>query len=58
VATVAIGGGGPRNAGLLAVEILALSNIGLQEKLGAFRHALAEKINAQNAALQASLAGK
>jgi len=58
VATVAIGGGGPRNAGLLAVQILALSNIGLQEKLGAFRHALAEKINAQNAALQASLAGK
>ncbi len=33
VATVAVGGGGPRNAGLLAVQILALANVDLQEKL-------------------------
>jgi len=58
VATVAVGGGGPRNAGLLAVQILALSNSALQEKLATFRHTLADKINAKDAALQASLAGK
>ena len=33
VATVGVGGGGPRNAGLLAVQILALANADLQEKL-------------------------
>jgi 5-(carboxyamino)imidazole ribonucleotide mutase len=58
VATVAVGGGGPRNAGLLAVQILALSDVDLQEKLITFRRALAEKINAKNDALQASLTGK
>ncbi len=44
VATVGVGGGGPRNAGLLAVQILALHNSGLQERLTAFRHTLTEKI--------------
>jgi 5-(carboxyamino)imidazole ribonucleotide mutase len=58
VAAVAVGGGGPRNAGLLAVQILALSDVALQEKLITFRHTLAEKINAKDDALQASLAGK
>jgi 5-(carboxyamino)imidazole ribonucleotide mutase len=58
VATVGLGGGGPRNAGLLAVQILALANTDLQEKLAAFRHTLAEKINAMDDALQASLSGK
>ena len=58
VATVAVGGGGPRNAGLLAVQILALSDVDLQEKLASFRHTLAEKISAKDDALQASLAGK
>jgi 5-(carboxyamino)imidazole ribonucleotide mutase len=52
VATVGVGGGGPRNAGLLAVEILALANVALQEKLATFKHALAEKIGDRNAALQ------
>ena len=37
VATVAVGGGGARNAGLLAVQILALADAGLQEKFVAFR---------------------
>jgi len=58
VAAVAVGGGGPRNAGLLSVQILALSDADLQEKLAKFRHTLAEKINAKDDALQASLAGK
>jgi 5-(carboxyamino)imidazole ribonucleotide mutase len=58
VATVGLGGGGPRNAGILSVQILALSDTDLQEKLGTFRHALADKINAKDTALQASLSGK
>jgi 5-(carboxyamino)imidazole ribonucleotide mutase len=52
VATVSVGGGGPRNAGLLAVQILALSNTALQERLAAFKHKLAEKVGAKDAALQ------
>jgi 5-(carboxyamino)imidazole ribonucleotide mutase len=55
VATVAVGGGGPRNAGLLAVEILALSNTTLQEKLTVFKHKLVEKVGSKNAALQRTL---
>jgi 5-(carboxyamino)imidazole ribonucleotide mutase len=57
VAAVAAGGGGPRNAGLLAVQILALSDVKLQEKLSAFKHKLTEKIQAKDAALQSALAG-
>ena len=57
VATVGLGGGGPRNAGLLAVQILALGNVGLQEKLAAFKHKLAEKVGEKDAALQKSIAG-
>jgi 5-(carboxyamino)imidazole ribonucleotide mutase len=56
VATVGLGAGGARNAGLLAVQILALTNTGLQEKLAKFRHTLAEKINAKNDALKTVLA--
>ena len=52
VATVALGGGGPRNAGLLAVEILALSDVNLQEKLVAFKRKLTEKVAEKDAALQ------
>lgn len=55
VATVGVGGGGPRNAGLLAVQILALSNVGLQEKLAAFKHKLSEKVAEKDAALQKTL---
>jgi 5-(carboxyamino)imidazole ribonucleotide mutase len=55
VATVGTGGGGPRNAGLLAVQIIALGNVALQEKLAAFKHKLVEKVGAKDAALQASL---
>ena len=56
VATVAVGGGGPRNAGLLAVEILAIGDACLQEKLAAFKHQLAEKIRVKDLALQKTLA--
>jgi 5-(carboxyamino)imidazole ribonucleotide mutase len=55
VATVGVGGGGPRNAGLLAIEILALGNPTLQEKLTAFKRKLTEKVAAKDAALQAAL---
>ena len=46
VATVAIGGA--RNAGLLAVQILATGNPALQEKLLAFKARLAQESRAKN----------
>ena len=55
VATVGLGGGGPRNAGLLAGEILALCDVGLQEKLVAFKQELTEMVAAKDAALQKTL---
>ena len=56
VACVAAGGGGPRNAGLLAVQILALSDPDLQQKLATFKHKLADKINQKNESFQKQLA--
>jgi len=56
VATVGVGMGGPRNAGLLAVQILALADEGLQEKLVTFKHQLVDKVSAKNEALKAALA--
>ena len=55
VATVGCGMGGPRNAGLLAVQILALSDSTLQEKYAQFKVDLVAKIEAKNAALQEKL---
>ena len=49
VATVAIGGG--RNAGLLAVQILAVSDAGLRAKVIKFRADLAAESRARNARL-------
>src|SRR5215475_9779645 len=46
VATVAIGGG--RNAGLLAVKILAVGDAALQKKVLAFKARLAEESRAKN----------
>jgi 5-(carboxyamino)imidazole ribonucleotide mutase len=57
VATVGVGGGGPRNAGLLAVQILALGDSGLQNKLTAFRRGLGDKIGKKDEALQKTLRG-
>ena len=55
VATVGAGLGGPRNAGLLAVQFLALSDRPLREKLLAFKEKLNKKVAAKNAALQTAL---
>ena len=46
VATVAIGGG--LNAGLLAAQILALQDDGLQERLGAYRQQLHDTVTAKD----------
>jgi 5-(carboxyamino)imidazole ribonucleotide mutase len=51
VATVAIGGA--RNAGLLAVQILATGNTALQKKLLAFKARLARESRAKNHKLAA-----
>ena len=56
VACVAAGAGGPRNAGLLAVEILALGDPDLQQKLASFKQQLANKVNQKNEAFQKRLA--
>ena len=49
VATVAIGGG--KNAGLLAAEILALSDLNLDKKLIAYRKNLHDEVVAKDARL-------
>ena len=55
VATVGAGMGGPRNAGLLAVQILALGDPSLAEKLAAFKEKLVGKVAAKNEALQTTI---
>ncbi|MCL4191349.1 MAG: 5-(carboxyamino)imidazole ribonucleotide mutase [Thermoguttaceae bacterium] len=55
VAVVGVGMGGPRNAALLAIQILALSDDELRERLAAFKTRLVEKVSARNDALQAKL---
>jgi len=50
VATVAIGGG--RNAGLLAVRILAASDTAIQARMVAFQEALADRVRAKDRGLQ------
>ena len=52
VAAVGVGGGGARNAGLLAVQILALADPALRDRLAAFKSGLAEKISEKNKSLQ------
>lgn len=49
VATVAVGGGGPKNAALLAIQILALSDATLAAKLDDFKRAQAAKVAAADA---------
>ena len=56
VATVALGSAGPVNAALFAVQILALSDAVLAEKLDAHKRKLAEKVAAANARVNESLA--
>ncbi|MBN2218264.1 MAG: 5-(carboxyamino)imidazole ribonucleotide mutase [Pirellulales bacterium] len=55
VATVGVGSGGPRNAGLLAVQILATADDRLARKLVEFKKNLAQKIAGKDKVLQASL---
>jgi phosphoribosylaminoimidazole carboxylase PurE protein len=45
VATVAIGGWGAANAGLLAAQILALGDAALAERLAAYRRRLADEVD-------------
>ena len=52
VATVAVGKPGARNAGLLAVQILALSDAKLAEKLRKYKDALIESSREKNKKLQ------
>ena len=55
VATVGTGSGGAKNAGILAVEILAVADETLAEKLAEYRKSLEQKIADKDAALQAKL---
>ncbi len=52
VVSVAVGMGGPRNAGIFAVQILATSDAALRAKLVEFKRQLAEKVAAKDAAFQ------
>jgi 5-(carboxyamino)imidazole ribonucleotide mutase len=52
VATVGTSSGGPRNAGLLAVQILALSDPALRAKLAEFKQQLVGKVAARDAEFQ------
>jgi 5-(carboxyamino)imidazole ribonucleotide mutase len=55
VATVSVAGA--RNAGLLAVRILAVEDAGLRDAMLAFQQGLAEAAQGKDAALQAELEG-
>jgi 5-(carboxyamino)imidazole ribonucleotide mutase len=55
VATVAVGGA--RNAGLLAVRILAVGDAALRERMVRFQADLADSVLAKDAALRAAAAG-
>ena len=55
VVSVAVGGGGPRNAGLFAVQVLATADADLRKKFDDFKRRLAEKIAAKDAAFQQTL---
>jgi 5-(carboxyamino)imidazole ribonucleotide mutase len=55
VATVAVGMGGPRNAGLFAVQILAVTDERLAGLLGEFKQNLERKVAAKDARLRETL---
>ena len=52
VATVAIGKAGAKNAAILAVQILALSDKGLAKKLAEFRKTQEKKVIEKDSALR------
>jgi phosphoribosylcarboxyaminoimidazole (NCAIR) mutase len=51
VASMAVGMGGARNAGLFAVQILGTADASLRDKFAAFKRALVEKVVAKDAKL-------
>lgn len=53
VATMALGKSGARNAGILAAQILAVSNSQLAERLEAFKEEMADQVERKAALLQA-----
>jgi phosphoribosylaminoimidazole carboxylase PurE protein len=55
VATVSIGKGGARNAGILAAQILALKDPQLRKKVRLFKQKLAKEIERKDEALQKDL---
>lgn len=57
VATVAVGMGGPRNAGILAVQILAVSDPSLEARLAEFKQSLELTVAEKNARLQEKIRG-
>jgi len=56
VASMAVGMGGPRNAGLFAVQILATADAQLRRRFADFKKSLTDKIAAKDAALQQQIA--
>ncbi len=58
VATMAIGESGAKNAGILAAQVLGLSDAVLGKKLVEFKRFLADRTDKNNEALQARLAGQ
>ncbi len=55
VVSVAVGMGGPRNAGLFAVQILGTADPALRESFAEFKRSLVNTIAAKNDALQSEL---
>jgi phosphoribosylaminoimidazole carboxylase PurE protein len=57
VAAVAVGGGGPQNAALFALRILALGSPEIAKRLAQHRSDMARKVAQKDAALQERLRG-
>ncbi len=57
VASLAVGGGGPKNAALMAIRILALEDEALAQALVAYREDMRKKVLAKDARVQADLGG-
>ncbi len=55
VASVAVGMGGPRNAGLFAVQILSTADEQLRQRFAEFKRSLVNKIAGANDELQAQI---
>jgi 5-(carboxyamino)imidazole ribonucleotide mutase len=58
VATVGVGSGGARNAGLLAVQIMAVADADLRQKLLDYKQRLVANVTARNEALRKKISGQ